>query len=90
MKLVGPHLLSIQAGTPLQNKLALAQVACEMTSAPVLKVTGAIVARLPPGNGQAEGRWDFNSRNWPRPMPTGSRPGRTCPLPKSNWPRSAS
>jgi hypothetical protein len=60
VKLLGPHLLSIQAGTPLENKLAIAQVAREMTSAPLLKVTGSIVARLPLGNGQTEGRWDFN------------------------------
>src|SRR5208337_181869 len=33
------------------------------TSAPMLKVTGSVVARLPPGKEKelAEGRWDFNS-----------------------------
>ena len=63
MKLVGQHQLSIQPGTPLEKKLAVAPVDREQTSAPMLKVTGSIVARLPPGKEKelAEGRWDFNT-----------------------------
>ena len=63
VKLVGPHQLSIQSGTPLEKKLTIAPVDREQTSAPMLKVTGSIVARLPPGKEKelAEGRWDFNS-----------------------------
>ncbi len=63
VKLVGPHQLSIQSDTPLEEKLVVAPVERERTSAPLLKVTGSIVARLPPGKEKelAEGRWDFNS-----------------------------
>ncbi len=63
VKLVGSHQLSIQLDTPLEKKLVVAPVDREQTSAPMLKVTGSIVARLPPGKEKelAEGRWDFNS-----------------------------
>jgi hypothetical protein len=63
VKLVGPHQLSIQPDTPLEKKLVVAPVDREQTSAPMLKVTGSIVARLPPGKEKDlnEGRWDFNS-----------------------------
>ncbi|MGD0899165.1 MAG: efflux RND transporter periplasmic adaptor subunit [Thermoguttaceae bacterium] len=63
VKLIGRHQLSIAPGTPLEKKLAVAAVEREKTSAPMLKVTGSIVARLPPGkeNELAEGRWDFNA-----------------------------
>ncbi len=63
VKLVGQHQLWIRGGTPLEKKLVAAPVDRERTSAPVLKVTGSIVARLPPGKEKelAEGRWDFNS-----------------------------
>ena len=58
-----PHELSILSGTPLEKKLTIAPVDREQTSAPMLKVTGSIVARLPPGKEKdlAEGRWDFNT-----------------------------
>jgi len=63
VKLIGQHQLSIQSGTPLEKKLTIVAVVREQTSAPMLKVTGSIVARLPPGKEKelAEGRWDFNS-----------------------------
>jgi hypothetical protein len=61
VRLLGPHRIGIQSGTPLEKKLVVAAVDREQTSAPVLKVTGSIVARLPPGKELAEGRWDFNT-----------------------------
>jgi len=63
VKLIGHHQLSIQSGTPLREKLTVAAVDREQTSAPMLKVTGSVVARLPRGKEKelAEGRWDFNS-----------------------------
>ena len=63
VKLIGQHQLSIDPGTPLEKKLAVVAVQREATSAPMLKVTGSIVARLPPGKAKeaAEGRWDFNT-----------------------------
>ena len=65
VKLIGPCLVKVTSGTPLEQKLAVAQAASQLVSAPIVKVTGAIVARLPAGNNPAkdptEGRWDFNS-----------------------------
>ena len=58
---IGPYLLKVKAGTPLEAKLAVAPVSREKISAPMVKVTGAIVARLPAGSRSAEGRWDFNA-----------------------------
>jgi multidrug efflux pump subunit AcrA (membrane-fusion protein) len=65
VKLVGPCLVRVTPGTPLEEKLALVLATSQSVSAPLVKVTGAIVARLPAGNDPAnnptEGRWDFNS-----------------------------
>jgi hypothetical protein len=72
VKLVGQHRLTIVPGTPLEQKLKVADVNRQKTSAPLLKVTGSVVARLAPatlpslslpkGEGRfIEGRWDFNS-----------------------------
>ena len=49
VKLIGQHRLAITAGTPLEKKLAVDLVEPqETTKAAKLKVTGAVVARLPP------------------------------------------
>ena len=71
VKLVGPHRLAITPGTPLEKKLVVAEVVQQETQSPRLKVTGSIVARLPPGKERVpppksdasipDGRWDFNS-----------------------------
>jgi hypothetical protein len=65
VKLIGPCLVKVTPGTPLEQKLAVAPAVSQAVSAPIVKVTGAIVARLPAGNNPAkdptEGRWDFNS-----------------------------
>ena len=65
VKAVGLHRLAIAAGTPLEKKLEVGPVVRQETRAPRLNVTGAVVARVPPSNGQEEmgleGRWDFNT-----------------------------
>ncbi len=65
VKLIGPCLVRVTPDTPLEKKLVVALAASQSVSAPIVKVTGAIVARLPSGNDPAkdstEGRWDFNS-----------------------------
>ena len=43
VKLVKPHLLTIVPGTPLEKKLQVAEVDKQTTTAPLLKVTGAVV-----------------------------------------------
>lgn len=64
VKLVAPHRLTIEPGTPLQKKLAVVSVISQEKSSPQLKVTGSVVARLAPADHQdskVEGRWDFNT-----------------------------
>ena len=65
VKQVGPGLVQVTPDTPLEKKLVVVLVANQLVSVPIVKVTGAIVARLPAGNDPAkdptEGRWDFNS-----------------------------
>ena len=53
VKIIGQHRLAIAAGTPLEKKLAVAAVVQQETRAPKLKVTGAVVARVPPGKEKA-------------------------------------
>jgi membrane fusion protein, heavy metal efflux system len=60
VRLVGPGLIAVQAGTPLENKLQVVPVAEEtLTGVPVLTVTGSVVASLRPGDGPVEDRWQF-------------------------------
>ena len=65
VKQVGPGLVKVTPDTPLEKKLVVVLVANQSVSVPIVKVTGAIVARLPAGNDLSkdptEGRWDFNS-----------------------------
>ncbi len=64
VKLAGQHRLTIVPGTPLEQKVKVADVNRQRTSAPLLKVTGSVVARLAPPTPQeskVEGRWDFNT-----------------------------
>jgi multidrug efflux pump subunit AcrA (membrane-fusion protein) len=64
VKLTQRHRLTIVPGTPLEQKLKIAEVNQQKTSAPLLKVTGSVVARLAPPTSQAskvEGRWDFSA-----------------------------
>ncbi len=59
------HRLAITSGTPLEKKLVVAPVIQQETSAPKLKVTGAVVAHVPPSPPaplpKGEGSWDFNT-----------------------------
>ncbi len=64
VKLAGQHRLTIVPGTPLEQKLKIADVNRQKTSAPLLKVTGSVVARSAPSSpheSKVEGRWDFNT-----------------------------
>jgi hypothetical protein len=65
VKQVGPGLVKVTPDTPLEKKLVVVLAASQSVSVPIVKVTGAIVARLPAGNDPSkdptEGRWDFNS-----------------------------
>jgi membrane fusion protein, heavy metal efflux system len=54
-------LLRIAPDTPLGKKLEIAEVTREKISAPLLTVAGSVVARLRPGPGPAEDRWQFST-----------------------------
>jgi multidrug efflux pump subunit AcrA (membrane-fusion protein) len=59
--LVGPALVSILPDTPLGKKLEVVRVSSERVSAPLLTVTGSVVAQLRPGSAPAEDRWQFST-----------------------------
>lgn len=61
VRLVGPGLIAITPDTPLAKKLTVAPVTGEKLTAPILSVTGSLVARLPPGKEPAQDRWQFTS-----------------------------
>ncbi|WP_255210819.1 efflux RND transporter periplasmic adaptor subunit [Methylogaea oryzae] len=51
----------MQPGSLLEKKLELATVQRERIKTPLLSVTGAVMARLRPGSGAVEDRWQFSS-----------------------------
>jgi hypothetical protein len=53
--------LHIRPDTPLAQKLETAQVQTERISAPLLTITGSVVAHLRPGPEPAEDRWQFST-----------------------------
>lgn len=59
--LTGPRLIAVKTGSLLEKKLHVATIQKQQVSTPLLIVTGAVVARLPKGDGPAEDRWQFNS-----------------------------
>ncbi len=61
VKVIGPRMIAITPDTPLAKKLDVATVARVEVDVPVLNVTGSIVARLHPGPGPAQDRWQFSS-----------------------------
>src|SRR5438128_4887848 len=61
VRLVGPRLIAVTPETPLEKKLVIAAASKQQTPAPVLRVTGSIVARLPAGKGPPEDRWQFSN-----------------------------
>lgn len=56
----GPGLIAVRTDSPLAAKLDVRTVDPERITAPLLTVTGSIVARLAPGKDTAEARWDFS------------------------------
>jgi hypothetical protein len=58
---LGSGLIQITPDTPLGKKLEVAKVTAEQLSAPILTVTGSVVAELRPGSGPAEDRWQFST-----------------------------
>lgn len=61
VSLVGPGLIAVQPGIPLEKKLELTTVRQERISSPLLAVTGAVMARLRSGDGSVDDRWQFSS-----------------------------
>jgi membrane fusion protein, heavy metal efflux system len=61
VRLMGPRLIAVTPDCPLDKKLGIAAASKQKTPAPMLSVTGSIVARLPAGSGPAEDRWQFSS-----------------------------
>jgi len=61
VRLVGPRLIAVTPETPLEKKLVIAAASKQQTPAPVLRVTGSVVARLPAGKGPPEDRWQFSN-----------------------------
>jgi hypothetical protein len=61
VRLVGPRLISVKAGSLLEQKFNISTVKKEKINTPLLMVTGAVVARLPIGSAPMEDRWQFNS-----------------------------
>jgi len=60
VRVAGPRLIGVRPGSSLAAKLDVRRVAAERTTAPLLNVTGSIVARLAPGKDNPEARWDFS------------------------------
>jgi hypothetical protein len=58
---LGSGLIRITPDTPLDKKLEVAAVTAEQLSAPLLTVTGSVVAELRPGSAPAEDRWQFST-----------------------------
>jgi hypothetical protein len=61
VRLAGPGLIAVTPDTPLAKKLTVAPVTGAKLTAPVLTITGSLVARLPPGKEPAQDRWQFTS-----------------------------
>src|SRR5262245_53613337 len=59
VKVAGFGLLTIKSGSSLEKKLVVFEAAPKLIDAPLLTVTGYIVARLGPGKDTPEARWDF-------------------------------
>ncbi len=61
VRLVGPKCISIQPDCPLCRKLQVTAVQATKITAPVLTVTGTVVASLRPSSGEQTDYWQFNS-----------------------------
>jgi membrane fusion protein, heavy metal efflux system len=60
VKVLGPGLISVAPGSPLESKLAVGAVKAETVTLPRLTVTGSVAARLSAGADDPEARWDFS------------------------------
>jgi hypothetical protein len=56
---VGPRLIRVRPGTPVEKKLQVARVEAAWLTAPVLPVTGTTLASLRPGKQAAQDSWQF-------------------------------
>ncbi len=61
VRLAGPKRIHVKPGSPLAQKLEGAVVQPVSITAPMLTVTGTILASLRPGNGKGSDYWQFNS-----------------------------
>jgi membrane fusion protein, heavy metal efflux system len=61
VSLAGPYLIAVQPGSLLEHKLEVPKVRDERIQTPLMSVTGAVMARLRPGAGAIEDRWQFSS-----------------------------
>jgi multidrug efflux pump subunit AcrA (membrane-fusion protein) len=59
VKAIGPRLIRVQPGTPVDNKLQVDAVKTSWLTAPVLPVTGTTLASLRPGKESAQDAWQF-------------------------------
>jgi membrane fusion protein, heavy metal efflux system len=59
VEVVGPKLIRVRPGTPLDEKLQIASVEARWITAPVLPVTGTTLASLRPGKDQSDDLWQF-------------------------------
>jgi membrane fusion protein, heavy metal efflux system len=59
VQVVGPTLIRVRPGTPVESKLQIATVESAWLTAPVLPVTGTALASLRPGDEAAQDTWQF-------------------------------
>jgi membrane fusion protein, heavy metal efflux system len=59
VSVLGPGLVAVASGTPLEQRLRVAAATYENIEYPLLNVTGYVIARLGAGADHAESRWDF-------------------------------
>jgi len=61
VKLAGPKIVAVQAGSLLEQKLDISVVPKDQITTPLLLATGSVVAHLAPGSNPSEDRWQFNT-----------------------------
>lgn len=61
VRLSGPQSIWIRQDCPLSQKLQVTTVQSTEITAPILTVTGTVIASLRPGNGKGTDYWQFNS-----------------------------
>lgn len=61
VQVLGHGLIRIDPATPLHKELTLTRVRPQSISFPILMTTGSVLARIRPGEGSLEDRWQFSS-----------------------------